>query len=86
MLNWRSMESAPKDGTAILAYCPREQQPYRVLKWGTFCIEDPDGEWVEAAECEYAFEEDAFFAPSRWSPLEPPEDSVQLSEGPRPAV
>lgn len=71
-MDWRLIATAPKDGTPFLAWCPRENQPYRVLKWATFCIEDPDGEWIEAGEREYAFEEDAFFAPSLWSPLEPP--------------
>lgn len=72
MTEWQPIDSAPRDGTPVLGYVPRESVPWRVLKWMRFCIEEADGEWFDAAMEQPVDNEDLFFAPIAWKPLEPP--------------
>lgn len=61
MAEWQPIETAPKDGTKILAF----------NKWGEYGV----AEWVESQQCWFAGYDD-FTAPTHWMPLpEPPEDN-----------
>ena len=71
MTEWQPMETAPKDGTAILAwpicgggfYSPEgEAQIAYVMRW-----EERKSIWVEASGEEYMQ-----CSPTHWMPLPPP--------------
>lgn len=54
---WRSMESAPRDGTQVMLFCPRWAQPIVVGRW-------LDGHWYAAGRREDDM--------GGWRPLPPP--------------
>ena len=62
---WRSIESAPKDGTCILCFWTPKIGPvhagcFATAMWGRFGWCDPDDD------------EDEFGEPTHWMPLPPP--------------
>ena len=65
MSGWRPIETAPKDGTLILAYARRERKPHiRVTWWRT--AKDGAGYigWGEFNE--------RYWPPTHWQPLPDP--------------
>ena len=48
MTDWQTIDSAPRDGTAILVYSPEAEEPQMMLvHWRAF-VDDPDpGEWYD---------------------------------------
>lgn len=63
--SWRPMDTAPRDGSEILIYDPREGYGVNQAKWDEWAAA-----WVEVIE------EHGRFEPSRWMPLPaPPADN-----------
>jgi len=67
MSNWRTMKTAPKDGTPILGYDGYNMTT--VFYWHPY-NRPGDGWWslVEAG----AYAEDSEWTPTHWMPLPPP--------------
>lgn len=74
MNEWQPIETAPKDGTRILAFYPKEEENYKILsvaliyrKW-RLC---PDGG--------YDFEFEIVGDPTHWMPLpNPPKQEKEI--------
>jgi hypothetical protein len=72
MSEWKPIESAPKDGTLILLYCPDDEPCIVVGNY--YRDEEMDGEWWLYADelLTDACPEGA--KPTHWMPLPPPPD------------
>ena len=82
---WRPIETAPKDGTWILAFVPATQRTHS-LQWDVeFEFECYDGSeddggnavyrgaWTDHAVASFGYEETKEYTPTHWMPLpEPP--------------
>jgi hypothetical protein len=68
---WRPIETAPKDETPILAYCPNDLPTVYVIMWNSYMDtyrKKLYENWVEAGGEQYEV-----FYPTHWMPLpEPP--------------
>ena len=65
-MNWRPIETAPKDGTWILTFDPEEPDKwskYGIYKWSTFFKEWVDQRDVTCADF------------THWMPLPPPPET-----------
>ena len=64
MARWQPIETAPKDGTKILAYDPDRGGSCEILYWGSW---KGKGAWQDD-------EANGYYEPSHWMPLpEPPQ-------------
>ena len=62
-MKWRSIESAPKDGTHILIYAPLHKgKPIYVVAYHAH-----KNKWIEANHLKYCIRN-----PTHWMPLKPP--------------
>lgn len=61
-MKWRSIKSAPKDGTHILIYGFRNGEPVYVIVYHAH-----KNKWIEANGLKYCIKN-----PSHWMPLEKP--------------
>lgn len=68
MSEWRSIESAPKDGTPVLAW---DGDKIKVALFDN-CYLDPM--WVDVCDCGYP--EETFCCPTHWMPLPEPPNEV----------
>ena len=72
-LAWQPIETAPKDGTRVLAFVPGENGGPRILNWCS------DAEWLHGWEDERGVilkdHPSSSGAPTHWMPLPPPPSS-----------
>ena len=74
MTEWQPIETAPKDGTWILGYHPKE---WPIICWYMVCITDPMGNHYEheAWHRMNGAGVSMFNSPTHWMPLpEPPSE------------
>jgi hypothetical protein len=69
MTSWQPIETAPKDGTPILAYCQKEREwPFLIVEWSF-------GSWFVHGNEIYGESTGIDPKPTHWMPLpEPPND------------
>lgn len=74
-LDWRPMESAPRDGrTWVILFCGQAQEPYDVARWNY------DGDcWSTAGGKEWA--ELQPFGPTCWAAIPEPPYNLKLTSG-----
>lgn len=80
-VRWRSIRSAPKDGTVVLIYDPSENEGRRIkaaywdaefdwIGWSDkFNKARYRGAWTDNAVASFAYEETVEYKPTHWMPL-----------------
>ena len=66
---WRDIDSAPKDGSNVLLWCPRpktELPPFQITGYWDTEINYDGHQWVSTTH-------DNIYQPTHWKPLTPPE-------------
>jgi hypothetical protein len=68
-MTWRPIETAPKDGTRILTYCPKAPEyDHRAVRENYF----KDGTWM--------LSNSTFWPPTHWMPLPTPPEGQRHGE------